>query len=583
MNIKDKIIIDIKEKIVKILQNMGINDDSPIYEVPPSREMGDLAFPMFKYASILKKNPAVIASDVQKALQKNLLIEKTDVKGAYLNIFYNKNYIAKALLKEIIEKNDKFGIQDKNNNKIIIEFSSPNTNKPLHLGHCRNNVLGDSIARIFKSCGYDVIKLNLINDRGIHICKSMLAYQLFGNDTTPEKEGKKSDHLVGNFYVKYAKESEKDKTLEEKAQNMLKSWEEGNKEIINLWELMNKWAIDGIKETYKRMGIEFNQFEFESINYLYGKDIVESGLKNDVFYKNDDGSIWINNEDIGMDKKLVIRKDGTSVYITQDLGTAVKRHDNYQFTEMIYVVGSEQIYHFKTLFAILKKLGYDWADKCKHLSYGMVNLPQGKMKSREGTVVDADNLMDLLYEMSYEVLCEREKDSSKEIILNDKEKEDTANKISIAALKYYLLNFSTIKDIMFIPEQSISFDGNTGPYLQYTTARLNSLFNKNENELTSDYEFILDYNLNTDESNLLMQLLDYEAALIKAKELLSPLEICNYLYNLARLYNKFYHDNPVIKAEKEEAKVFRLFLSRATHIILKNGIDLLGFSPLEKM
>lgn len=577
MTIKEKLLRTIKSDIALALKKVGIDEVSPSCEIPPSYELGNLAFPMFKYSSILKDKPFNIASKIQKELSGNSLIKKSEVKGAYLNIFYDIKRVAVELLPDILEKKENFGKLDNQNRKVVLEFSCPNTNKPLHLGHCRNNSLGDSLARILKFAGFDVIKTNLINDRGIHICKSMLAYKMFGNNTTPEHENKKSDHLVGDFYVKYSKESENDPSLEKEAQILLQKWEEGDKEVIRLWEKMNKWAIDGIKETYKRMRIDFDQFEYESINYLYGKEIVSLGLNKNVFYKENDGSVWVNNEDVGLDKKIILRSDGTSIYITQDMGTAAKRQEKYNFDRMIYVVGSEQEYHFKTLFEILKKLGFKWAENCTHLSYGMVNLPEGKMKSREGNVVDADNLIDLLYDMALKILSEKGRD------LSEEKKIDVAEKISLAALKYYLLNFSNFKDILFMPEKSISFDGNTGPYIQYTTARLNSLFIKSGLKDIKYDDFIKNYELNDDEINLILQILEYEDSIIKASENYSPMEICAFLYNTARLYNKFYHDNQVLRAENDEIINFRLLLSKAVHILLKNGLNLLGISPLDKM
>lgn len=545
-------------------------------EIPPSFEFGDIAYPMFKYSSLLKMKPFNIAIFVKNEIEKENLIEKVDIKGAYLNIFLNKSIIYDTVVSEILDKKENFGRLKSKNIKVVIEFSSPNTNKPLHLGHCRNNVIGDAIARILKFHGYDVLKINLINDRGIHICKSMLAYQMFGNDTTPEKENKKSDHFVGDFYVKYAQESQKNPDLEKNAQELLIKWENGDKETIELWKKMNKWAIDGIKKTYERMKIEFDIFEYESNLYQYGKDIIKKGLEKNVFYKESDGSIWVNNEDVGLDKKVLLRGDGTSIYITQDIGTIVKRSEKYNFQKMIYVVGAEQIYHFKTLFAIVKKLGYLWADSCYHLSYGMVNLPEGKMKSREGKVVDADNLMDLLYTMAIEIITEKRRG------LTEIEKEDVANKISLAALKYYLLNFSPIKDITFILEKSISFDGNTGPYIQYTIARINSLLKK-----AGNFNFIslekVNYKLNNDEWNIILQLLQFEEAVRKAEENYSPLEICDFLYNTSRYYNKFYHENSIINAEDSNIKNIRLSLSMATLYLLKIGLELLGIEPVEKM
>ena len=578
MTIKEEIIKQITGKVSDALKIIGINDESPVSEIPPSVKMGNLAFPMFKYAPILKKSPNQIAEEVQKILKNDNFISKTEINGAYINIFYNIKNIANKLLKSIISKKENFGKQEKKNQKVIVEFSCPNTNKPLHLGHCRNNVLGDSISRILKYNGFDVKKVNLINDRGIHICKAMLAYKKYGNNTTPEIENKKSDHLVGDFYVKYAKEAEKDNSLEKEAQSLLQLWEQSDKETIKLWKKINKWAIDGINETYKRMEIEFDIYEYESINYLFGKEVIQSGLDKKVFYKQEDNSIWVDNEDVGLDKKIVLRSDGTSIYITQDLGTAFKRHEKYNFDKMIYIVGSEQEYHFKTLFTILKKIGYKWAENCMHLSYGMVNLPEGKMKSREGNVIDADNLMDLLYDLAFNVITLKDREIKKE------EKKEISKKISLAALKYYLLNFSSSKDILFIPEKSISFDGNTGPYLQYTTARLNSLFLKsNSKKITLGDDIIKDYELNDDEINLILQIFEYENALIRAFENLSPLEICNILYNIARQYNKFYHDNSVLKAENIDLINLRLVLSKAVQILLKNGLYLLGIEALEKM
>lgn len=578
MDSKKEYIETIKKSVRDSIKKLGYDGYETldiIFEVPPQREFGDIALPMFKYSALLKSKPYDIALKVKETLDTIPFIEKIDVKGGYLNLFSNKRVVTDNIITKILKLKGDFGRGTPKNKKIVVEFSCPNTNKPLHLGHCRNNALGDAISRILEFSGYEVTKANLINDRGIHISKSMLAYKLFGNNTTPEKENKKSDHLVGDFYVKYAVESEKDQTLKEMAQNMLQLWENNDKETLSLWETMNRWAIDGIMQTYKRMGIEFDIFEYESKNYLYGKDIVSDGLKKGIFYKQDDGSVWIDNEDLGLDKKAVLRGDGTSIYITQDLGTAVKRHEKLGFDKLVYVVGSEQIYHFKTLFAILKKLGYSWANECYHLSYGMVNLPDGKMKSREGNVVDADNLLDLLYEMAFQSVNEKNSD------LSDDEKVSISNKVSLAALKYYLLNFSTIKDITFSPERSISFDGNTGPYIQYTTARINSLLKKaNFSEkivLKSD-----NYNFNSDEWNLISYLLEFEEAVVKASDNYSPIEICNYIYELSKLFNKFYHDNPIINEDKD-IESMRLHTSNAVLITLKNGLFLLGIESLERM
>jgi len=502
---KNSIINEIKSKIVILLKERGSENPEVIVENPPSPELGDMAIPMFKYSKELKKSPVQIGELIKKEIENDDKIEKIELKGAYLNIFFSKKSISKFLLKDILNKKEKYGELNNKNEKILVEFSCPNTNKPLHLGHCRNNALGDSISKILKKAGFEVKTINLINDRGIHICKSMLAYKMFGNSITPESANKKSDHLVGDFYVKYAIESEKDKELENKAQEMLVKWEVGDSEVVALWKTMNKWAIDGINETYNKMKIKFDFFQYESQTYKLGKDIVNEGLQKGVFYKEEDNSVWIDNEDVGLDKKILLRGDGTSIYITQDIGTAAKRRELFEFDRMIYVVGSEQIYHFKTLFEIFKKLGYEWGKNCYHLSYGMVNLPDGKMKSREGKVIDADNLIELLTELAYEQVHEKN-NNWPEI-----EKKQTSEKIALSALKYYLLNVSTSKDIMFIPEKSISFDGNTGPYLQYVTSRIYSLINKEKINFDNiDFNVFDNYNFNDFEWFVINKLLDFE-------------------------------------------------------------------------
>lgn len=578
MSLMGDLINNISKEIYNIILELSGVKNIPeiIAENPPSKEMGDCAFPLFRYSKILKKSPQQIAADVLEKLSVSEIIEKGEVKGPYLNIFFDKNYIASNLIKEITLKKNKYADFDRKNERVIVEFSCPNTNKPLHLGHCRNNVLGDSIAYILDKYGFDVKRVNLINDRGIHICKSMLAYEKFGNNETPESSGKKSDHFVGDYYVKYAQESDKDKSLETEAKKMLLKWEERDDGTIKLWETMNKWAVDGIKETYKRMNIDFDIYQFESNTYLLGKSIITQGLEKNVFYREDDGSVWVDNEAEGLDKKIVLRSDGTSIYITQDLGTAVERQNDIGFGRMIYVVGSEQNYHFKTLFTILKKLGFAWADECYHLSYGMVNLPEGKMKSREGKVIDADNLMDMLFDLSIDIVKDKHSDWEA-----GKQKE-IANKVSLAALKYYLLNFSTSKDIMFIPEQSISFDGNTGPYIQYTTARITSLLKK-AGDYEYDYKLFDDYKFNDDEWYLISHLLEFEEAIKKAADNLSPYEITSYLYQLTRYYNKFYHDNPIAKAENVKTKIVRLMITESTKIVLQIGLNLLGIDHLEEM
>ncbi len=572
--------------IIESLSKMGIDDNSMTSEIPPSIELGDICYPLFKYSKALKKAPAQIASDAISHMALPDFIEKAEPKGAYLNIFFKRSTVTESVLETILKEKKDYCRRIKNGIKVLIEFSCPNTNKPLHLGHCRNNFLGDAVANLFLFAGFDVKKVNLINDRGIHICKSMLAYMKYGNGDTPESTGIKSDHFVGKQYVKYNTELKTHPELEKEAQDLLKLWEDGEKNTVELWKQMNKWAIDGIKETYNKMGISFDMIEYESENYLLGKDIVFEGLKNGVFYKADDGSIWIDNEDAGLDKKILLRSDGTSIYITQDLGTAVKRHEKFNFDKMIFVVGQEQEYHFKTLFTILKKLGFDYAENMKHLSYGMVTLPDGKMKSREGTVVDADNLMTELEEMSRSIIKEKGR------FENDDELNSVALKVSLGALKYYLLNFTTTKDILFSPEQSISFDGNTGPYIQYTTARINSLIGKAQtkelkeldaNKGVDNDKLDIYSDINDDEWSVILHLLRFDNAIKKSIDTVSPLELCGFVYDLCRLYSKFYQDNQIISNSDEKIKELRLQISKSTLITIQIVLDILGITPLEKM
>ncbi|MCG8569035.1 MAG: arginine--tRNA ligase [Spirochaetes bacterium] len=576
MQLINQYINQVNQIIMDALKKLDITETDIITEIPPKRELGDLAYPLFKYAKTLKKSPVQIAEELKINIPVNGLIEKLESKGPYLNIFFNKNKVAQDLLTTIINQDIQFATSEPRNEKVVIEFSSPNTNKPLHLGHCRNNVLGDTVARLMKKIGYEVVKLNLVNDRGVHICRSMLAYDHFGNGATPQDTGKKSDHFVGDYYIKFTQEAEKNPELEKETQTMLQRWEEKDPEIRNLWKKMNHWTLEGLQETYKRMGIQFDEIQFESDTYLLGKDIIQQGLEKGVLYQKTDKSIWIDNEDVKLDKKILMRSDGTSIYITQDLGTAYKRYDKYQFSKMIYVVGSEQNYHFQTLFASLKKLGYDWVDHCYHLSYGMVNLKEGKMKSREGTVVDADNLMDTLYNLSKKIIKEKQPD------WDDIEQEKVAEKVGMAALKYYLLNFSTTKDFLFIPEQSISFEGNTGPYLQYTCARLNSLLNKAGN-YSKDPQYLKNYAFNFEEWQVISNLLEFEKVIEKAALTLSPIDICTYLYNLTKYFNKFYHDHPIATAKEENIRVVRLMISQAVHTVLKIGLSLMGIEALERM
>ena len=490
--------------------------------------------------------------------------------GPYLNAFLDRGAVAADLLKDVESKAEKYGESDLlSGQKIMVEFSCPNTNKPLHLGHLRNDAIGESVSRILSAAGAEVKKVNLINNRGVHICKSMLAYQKFGEGKTPESSGIKGDHLVGEFYVKFNQWSKEDDTAEAQAQEMLRQWENGDEEVRKLWETMNGWTIDGINETYKNTGISFDTYYYESETYLSGRDEVLKGLESGAFYKDEDGSIRLDLSDIKMDTKVMLRSDGTSVYMTQDLGTAIARHEDYPFDRLIYVVGAEQEYHFKVLFHALKKLGYSWADMLYHLSYGMVNLPEGKMKSREGTVVDADDILAKLTEMAKE-----------EIIAKDRAEavgdvDETGGKIALAALHYFLLQVSPYKDMIFNPKESLSFNGNTGPYLQYMSARICSMLEKYQARSAEFEGAKVDSKLldSDAEWELIKLVSSYPSQINQAASELNPSIIAVHLYDTAKAFSRFYHDCPILGSGDKNLTCSRVALTKAVLQVLENGIQ----------
>jgi arginyl-tRNA synthetase len=461
----------------------------------------------------------------------------------------------------------------------MVEFSSPNTNKPLHLGHLRNDALGESISRILKFCGADVFKVNIVNNRGIHICKSMLAYQKFFAPKTPESEGVKSDRFVGDCYVafnNYAKENPE--KAEAEAQALLRAWEAGDAEVHALWKRMNGWAENGIKQTYARTGVSFDKIYYESETYLKGKDEILQGLEKGIFYREADGSVWVDLEPIGLDKKVLLRKDGTALYMTQDIGTAIYRHGDWDFNQLMYVVGSEQQYHFKVLFYVLQKLGYDWAKDLYHLSYGMVNLPEGKMKSREGTVVDGDDLINSLRDGALEEIAAK----GREEAVGDPA--EVAEKIALGALHYFLLQTTPTKDMIFNPKESLSFQGNTGPYLQYMGARISSILRKVEGESALAGGTVKPELLAHDaEWELLKVLADYPKQAARAAENRDPSAITSYLYEVSKCFSRFYHDCPIIAAGNPDLARTRLELARATRIVLKSAMELVLVPFLETM
>jgi arginyl-tRNA synthetase len=549
---------------------------------PPKPELGDVAFPMFAYAKSFRMAPNKLAEILRDRLsaKSDLPIGELLVAGPYLNVRVDIAALATEVHQSVNREGDAYGCGDIfAGKKIMVEFSCPNTNKPLHLGHLRNDAIGESISAILKANGADVLKVNLINNRGVHICKSMLAYQKFGNGETPESAGIKGDHLVGKYYVKFAQWEKEDPGVTAMAQDMLKKWEEGDPEVLSLWTLMNGWTLDGVAETYKNTGISFDKYYYESNTYMLGKDTVLQGVRKGVFYKEDDGSVWIDLAEINLDKKVLLRKDGTSLYLTQDIGTAISRHGDWPFDSLIYVVASEQTYHFKVLFHVLEKLGYPWASDLHHLAYGMVNLPEGKMKSREGTVVDADDLFEQLTLLAMSEIKEKERENAVGDV------RATSEAIALGALNYFLLQVNPMKDMVFNPSESISFSGNTGPYLQYMGARIHSMIRK-FSEVAKDYEGIaFDGSLLSlqEERELVKLIAGFGEVVQEAGRDLNPSAIAAYLYELSRLFSKYYHDHPILKAPSAPLVRARVSLVSMVLQVLRNAYALVGIPFLESM
>ncbi len=579
-----------------------VKADSIVVQNAPNPEMGDLGSPMFAFAKSLRMAPPQIAAGVAEIAASDCSLGKVLAVGPYVNIKLDKANAAGPILAAVKAQGESYGSFNQSGKKplegrkVMIEFSSPNTNKPLHLGHIRNDALGESVSRILKAAGADVYKVDLINNRGVHICKSMLAYKMFheAKGETPETLGMKGDHFVGQCYVEFDKylKGEKDKPetahpeANQMAEDMLIKWEAGDPEVHKLWEMMNKWTFDGVKETYQRTGISFDKYYFESETYLKGKDEILKGLEKGVFFKAEDGSVRIDVTDVvgkGKDEdnheKVLLRKDGTSVYITQDIGTAISRHSDWAFNQLVYVVASEQNYHFKILFHILKKLGFDWADKLFHLSYGLVNLPSGRMKSREGTVVDADDLVDSLHADALAAIKERGRDQQ----VGDAD--EVAEKVALGALHYYMLQATPIKDMLFNPAESLSFNGNTGPYLQYMGARINSILGKaGEAGIKADSSDEAVAMLTApDEWELIKLLGDYPVVIEKAAENLDPSGVAAYVYETAKAFSKFYQTCSIVNAGDAKLAGARLYLAECTLQVIKNAMNLVLVPYLEKM
>ncbi len=550
---------------------------------------GDITVVVFPFLKISKKSPEITAEEIGNWLKTNIdEVENYQVVKGFLNISINYkfwiNYLSNAS-----NASDFWTIKNDNSKKIVIEYSSPNTNKPLHLGHIRNNLLGHSVAEILKANGHNVVKVNLINDRGIHICKSMLAYEKFGSNETPESSGLKGDHLVGKYYVIFDKKmkefngEEKDNPLMQEARIMLKKWEESDKETIELWNKLNNWVYKGFDETYKKLGIGFDKIYYESKTYILGKQLVLDALDKNIAIKKEDGSIWIDLRNKKLDEKILLRNDGTSVYITQDIGTANLRYNDYNPDKLIYIVGNEQDYHFKVLKVTLKEFGYDWSDNIEHFSYGMVELPEGKMKSREGTVVDADDLIDEMIDTAKTKTNELGKIAS----FSKNEADELYNTLGLGALKYFILKVDPKKNMLFNPEDSIDFTGNTASFIQYAYARINSLLTKANNEQNIDLNKILnskiDFAINDNERSLIKCIYKYKSVLLEAGEKCSPALIANYIYETVKEYNQFYNECSILKETDENIKLFRLQLSYTVALAIKNSMKLLGISVPNKM
>jgi len=560
------------------------------FEQTNTKYDGDLTLIVFPFLKFSKKRPEDTAEEIGNYISNQLNeIKAFNVVKGFLNIEFSDEYWLNELKNRFDEGIQVPKIGD--NKKIVVEYSSPNTNKPLHLGHVRNNVLGYSICQIFDAVGYEVVKNNLVNDRGIHICKSMIAYLKWGNNETPESSGLKGDHLIGKYYVKFDqnyqkeiqelvsngidKEEAKEKSsLMVETRDMLRKWENGDSDTVTLWKQINNWVYEGFEETYNRLGVNFDKIYYESDTYLLGKEIVQEGLKSNVFFKKEDGSIWIDLTPEGLDEKIVQRSDGTSVYITQDIGTADLKYDEFKMDKFVYVVGNEQDYHFKVLQLILKRLGKSYADGLYHLSYGMVDLPEGKMKSREGTVVDADELMDEVVAIAKKQTEELGKTDG----MSSKELTELYEVLGIGALKYYLLKVDAKKRMMYDPKESIDFQGNTAPFIQYTYTRIASLLRAAEKV---DFKFPKE--LNPVEKDLIKLINNYPNVITSAANNYNPSEVSNAVYELAKTFNKFYHEHTILGEQDNNTRSFRITLSNMVGETIKHGFNLLGIQVPDKM
>ena len=589
----DNILAQVTADAVKALYGAEVAAESIVPSTTKKEFEGNLTIVVFPFLKASHKRPEDTAQEIGEYLVANCeAVEKFNVIKGFLNITIKPSFWTSVL--QSVEATENFGFKPVTDDSrlVMIEYSSPNTNKPLHLGHVRNNLLGFSLAKIMEANGNKVVKTNIVNDRGIHICKSMLAWLKWGNGITPEKAGKKGDHLIGDFYVAFDKhykeelqqlmdggmtkeEAEANSTLMKEARTMLKKWEDGDEEVRSLWRTMNEWVYAGFDETYARMGVSFDKIYYESNTYLEGKEKVLEGLEKGIFYRKDDNSVWADLTADGLDQKLLLRTDGTSVYMTQDIGTAKLRFQDYPIDQMIYVVGNEQNYHFQVLSLLLDKLGFSWGKDLIHFSYGMVELPNGKMKSREGTVVDADELMDEM------IATARKMSEGRLKGVPEDEMDDVYRIIGLGALKYFILKVDPRKNMLFNPQESIDFNGNTGPFVQYTYARIRSVLRKSdEADAATD---ITAYEPNEKEIEIIQRIADFPSVVSEAGRTYSPALIANYVFELAKGYNQFYHDYSILKEENGVARAFRLHLSRTVADIIRRGFSLLGVEVPERM
>ncbi|MAO16012.1 arginine--tRNA ligase [Flagellimonas marinaquae] len=587
---------DLTQKVIEAVKQL-YQVDLPTVEFQPTRKdfEGDITVVVFPMLRLVKGNPVQIGTKIGEYLVENVdEVLKCNVVQGFLNIVIADSYYLN-FFNGIFDETDFGYVKSQSDDAVMVEYSSPNTNKPLHLGHIRNNLLGYSVAEILKASGKKVYKTQIINDRGIHICKSMLAWQKFGEGETPESSGLKGDHLVGKYYVAFDKaykeqiaelvesgtpkeKAEKEASILLEAQEMLRKWEAGDDEVVALWKKMNGWVYDGFDITYKNLGVDFDTLYYESDTYLLGRDVVKDGLERGVFFKKEDGSVWIDLTEDGLDEKIVLRSDGTAVYMTQDIGTAIQRvTDHPDINGMVYTVGNEQDYHFKVLFLILKKLGYSWAEQLFHLSYGMVDLPSGKMKSREGTVVDADDLIKNMEDTAESISQELGKLEG----YSEEEKKQLYRTIGLGALKYYILKVDPKKRILFNPEESVDFQGNTGPFIQYTYARIQSILRKADFGVSTALDMTMD--LHEKEKELLKQIQLFPETVQLAAENFSPALIANYTYDLVKEFNSFYQQVSILGETDEQKKNFRVQLSQKVGEVIQSSFRLLGIDVPDRM